>query len=224
MSTYETITAYITIFGWIIALLAQLLVLYQQSQLQKNTTELQNSLGARREIASTKLEYLSLMTKWLDKGLGIQRRVMPIYLFLTDTDDEPWSYEDPKPNISEIVTNLSQWSTEAEHLIMLAQIYDPKVDPQKPLWKDEFINNLPEDLPRLLGAFDSIMHSFVWDLINKYQELGVGYPRQPDENEFIPLPNAKTYIIPIYLKAQIALERTKEFVVTQPLTPKIHLK
>ncbi len=162
------------------------------------------------------------MTKWLDEGLEIQKDVIPIQTFLTD---ETELVKDPKPDISALINRLTGWSTSSQQWIILAQIYDPLVDPKSPDWDDQLVEQLPEDLPRLLGAFDSIMHSFVWKLINDYQNFGHEYdPMPPSEYEFIPLPNAEKYVIPIYQKSQLALERIKEFVVTKPLAPKIHLK
>ena len=78
MSIYETYTLILTAVAWFVSLIIQLIILSRQNISQRKITELQNRLGARREIASIQLEKLSLMAKWLEEGLEIRSDVIKI--------------------------------------------------------------------------------------------------------------------------------------------------
>ena len=219
MSENEAYTIVFTAAGWIASLIIQLFILSKQNTFKRKITELQNSLGARREIASYKLDNLSLMTKWIDEGLDIQSEVLPIETFLKD--DHDGYFNDPNPDRSKIVNRMLAWSNSSKRLIVLAQIYDSKTEKSAREWDNQYDRELPEDLPRLLEAFQRVVNDYVWKQIMEYDEFGQrGYPGPPEVEETLAslIPDAGKYIISVYQKTQVALERVKEFVVIEPLS------
>lgn len=202
----SVLTLLLTICGWFVTLIVQLIVLYRQSKSQVELTKLQNELGARREIAPTRLNDLNSIRKWLDEGWAFQEKILPLEIFLSD-DDMP----DPRLNIREIAKNLRVWANGLSKLQPLAEIYDPKFRNAKK-WAEDLSKKIPEDLPQLLLAFRFAVYNYVWEQFEDYQNRN-----EPVLHGESIVRNTAKYLPVLYKNALLALERVREFVVTDSL-------
>ena len=202
-----------------ISLIISIVVLIRQREFQKDITTLQNKLTARREIATTKMRYLSLIEEWVDDGLEIRKEVLPLESYLDNLGKKTDYYvPDPKLDFSKIRDKYLDWSKTSEKLIVFAQIYDPKAEKNLREWDENFDGKLPEDLPNLLELYKVLLGDYAWKHMSYYEDLQ--YPEKTFYEPESLMPNVGEYIIPTYKKIHITLEGVKEFVVTEKLSYK----